>query len=365
MTTGFCLTQSTDRGYVAAQRREELREFGSRLSDHREQKGCGCEIRKGRVGSATEILEVTKSCRRKWLCPTCGYTAWWRQAAQLERRLLGWTAQGHAAAFLTLTQCHGTDDRLAALWDRLEDGWAALVRGSGWTADKKANGICGYVCVTEVVHNSATGWNVHFHVILLLDRELDQLAMEGLKASLATRFARGVARRGGRASLDGQHLKPMTAGTEGALANYFFNGTTMRPSSDGSRTPMVILSDLDSTGEDIDLWDELTTTVTAKRRRQMRTSTDIDSVCLSGPATILSPATILISREITQLIPGQGTGKGTGPDDSGPARPDHADEALVVELASGFNQIQTIMGDGSHDHPVAEVTPENADKLPS
>ena len=104
MTIGFCRAQSTDRGYVAAQRREELREFVSRLSDHREQKGCGRKIRKGRVGSATEILEVTKSCRRKWLCPTCGYTAWWRQAAQLERRLLGWTAQGHAVAFLTLTQ---------------------------------------------------------------------------------------------------------------------------------------------------------------------------------------------------------------------------------------------------------------------
>jgi hypothetical protein len=201
-------------------------------------------------------------------------------------------------AFLTLTQSHGTGDRLAALWDRLEDGWAALVRGSGWTADKKANGIRGYVCVTEVVHNPATGWNVHFHVILLLDRELDQLAMDGLKASLATRFARGVARRGGHASLDGQDLQPMAA-TDGRLANYFFKGTTMRPSSDGSRTPIAILSDLESTGEGFDLWDELTTTVSAKRRRQVRTSTDIDSVCVSGPATIL------IGREITQLIPGR------------------------------------------------------------
>ena len=88
----------------------------------------------------------------------------------------------------------------------------------------------------------------------------------------------------------------MTPGTEGALANYFFNGTTMRPSDDGSRTPMAILSDLESTGEGFDLWDELTTTVTAKKRHQMRTSNHIDSVCPSGPATIL------INREITQLI---------------------------------------------------------------
>ena len=106
-TIGFSRAQSTDRKYVAARRREELLEFGSQLSDDQELIECGRKIRKGRVGSATEILKVTKSCRRKWLCPTCGYTAWWRQAAQLERRLLGWTAQGHAAAFLTLTQSHG------------------------------------------------------------------------------------------------------------------------------------------------------------------------------------------------------------------------------------------------------------------
>ena len=28
--------------------------------------------------------------------------------------------------------------------------------------------------ITEVVHNPATGWNVHYHVVLLLDRALDQ-----------------------------------------------------------------------------------------------------------------------------------------------------------------------------------------------
>ena len=107
MTIGFCPAQSTDHGYVAAQRRQELREFLSQLSDHREQKECGRKIRKGRVGSATEILTVTKSCRRKWLCPTCGYKASRKEAAQLKRRLLGWTARGHAVAFLTLTQGHG------------------------------------------------------------------------------------------------------------------------------------------------------------------------------------------------------------------------------------------------------------------
>jgi Replication protein len=278
-TSGVSADCGYSQGISAARRREELREFGGRLSDHQEQRGCGRKIRKGRVGSATEILEVTTSCRRKWLCPTCGYTARWRQAAQLERRLRGWTAQGGAVALLTLTQSHCLDDDLTVLWDRMEDGWAALVRGSGLTADKQAHGVRGYVRITEVVHSPATGWHVHFHVILLLDRELDQLAMDSLTASLATRFAGGVARRGGQATVGGQHLRPMTPGTEGALANYLCKGTTIDRSDDGSPTPIAILDHLESTGEGLALWDELTAAVSADRRMQVITSTRIDDLC--------------------------------------------------------------------------------------
>ena len=70
-------------------------------------------------------------------------------------------------ALLTLTQSHGPDDGLTPLWSHLEAGWAALVRGSGWTADKQTYGVRGYVRITELVHNAVSGWNVHFHLLLL------------------------------------------------------------------------------------------------------------------------------------------------------------------------------------------------------
>ena len=180
-------------------------------------------------------------------------------------------------ALLTLTQSHCPDDGLAPLWSRLEAGWAALVRGSGWTADKRAHGVRGYVRVTELVHNAAAGWNVHFHVILLLDQELDEPRTRRLRASLATRFAHGVARSGGHAALDRQDLRPTTPGTEQRLANYLFKGTRSG-SMDGSRTPMAILDDLESTGEGLNLWDEITAAVSADRRMQVITSTRIDSL---------------------------------------------------------------------------------------
>lgn len=271
---------SADNGYggSSARRRVELREFGSRLSDHCEQKGCGCKIRKGRPGSSSEVLEVTKSCRRKWLCPTCGYTASRKETAKLTRRLLGWTAQGGAVALLTLTQSHCPEDGLAMLWSRLEAGWAALVRGSGWTADKQDYGVRGYVRITELVHNAAAGWNVHFHVLLLLDQVLDPLHMDRLRASLAARFFRGVEHSGGHAAVDRQDLRPMMPGTEERLANYLFKGTRSHRLMGGSRTPMDILDDLESTGVGLHLWDEITAAVSADRRMQVIASTRIDSL---------------------------------------------------------------------------------------
>jgi hypothetical protein len=264
---------------VAALRREELREFGARLSDHRELKGCGRKIRKGRAGSSGEILDVTTSCRRKWLCPTCGHTAFRKETAKLKRRLRSWTASGGAVALLTLTQSHCHNDGLATLWSRLDAGWAALVRGSGWAADKRTYGLRGYVRIAEVVHNATTGWNVHYHVVLLLDGELGQQHLEGLRTSLATRFTRGIAHRGGHAAVDCQHVRPMTPGTEGALASYCFKGTTMRSPTEGSRTPMAILSDLESTGEGSALWEEFSAAVSTDRRVQVITSRRVDSLC--------------------------------------------------------------------------------------
>lgn len=265
---------------TSTQRRLELREFGSQLADHREQRTCGVKINKGRAGSATEILEVFKTCRRKWLCPTCGYTSSRKGAKKLQRRLTGWTAQGGAVALLTLTQSHDRKDHLGQLWNRLGAGWGALTRGSGWKSDRQDHRLAGYVRITEVVHSPVAGWNPHLHVVLLLDHSPDyDASLDRLKASLTARFARGVERFGGHAAVDGQDLRLMTPGTEAELAGYLFKGTRVRRSPDGSRTPMAILDDLEATGEGMALWDEWTTATSGDRRTQVMPSREIDSLC--------------------------------------------------------------------------------------
>ena len=57
----------------------------------------------------------------------------------------------------------------------------------------------------------------------------------------------------------------------------------MRGSADGSRTPMDILADLESTGEGFAPLGGITTAVSADRRMQVSTSTRIDSLCPRPP----------------------------------------------------------------------------------
>lgn len=260
-----------------------LREFLKSLTDDQSLRGCGRRIRRGDVGDANEILETTVYCDRAWPCPVCGYRAACDQTRQLANTLTAWKNQGGWVGLLTLTQGHSTDDELDTLWDRMEDGWAALVRGSGWRADRETFRVRGYIRITEVVHRLETGWNVHFHVLLLLDAPLDDQQQQELKDRVSKRFIRGVGASGGVATGEGQHLSLIRPPSESRLISYFAKGTTARWKPDGSRTPMAILSDLKETGEGLGLWKEFEAAVTRYRRRRYSPSHRIADLIPTGP----------------------------------------------------------------------------------
>ncbi|OMC14936.1 protein rep [Mycobacterium sp. SP-6446] len=258
-----------------------LREFGKSLTDDRRLRGCGRKIRRGVVGDADEILETTCYCHRAWLCPVCGDRVAREQYRRVTKTLTAWTAQGGSVAFLTLTQSHSAEDELDILWDRLEDGWDTMLRGSGWRADQKSFGLRGYVRLTEVVQHPDNGWNVHFHVNLLFDEELDHQRLCQLKDRLTARFVRGIRAAGGQASFAGQDLHPMEPNSENRLAGYCVKGTTVGQ-SEGSKTPMGILTSLKETGEGVGLWKEFSAAVTEKKRRRYNPSQGIGKLVRTG-----------------------------------------------------------------------------------
>jgi hypothetical protein len=253
-------------------RRDGLRGFGFALSDDPGLRGCGRIITLG-------LREQTAYCHRKWLCPVCGHIAAQRERKRLERRLSGWCRQGKALGMLTLTQHHQSSDRLAVLWDRSGAGWTATTRGSGWNADRDLFGLRGFIRVAEIVHHANTGWNVHLHVLLLLDDALGPEALSDLKDRLGARFAKGLSRCGGQAVAEGQDLRLVDPQCAGEIAANCLKGTTEYRSTNGSRSPIGILSDLESTGEGFELWKEFTDAVTTRRRYQFRTSRGIDLLC--------------------------------------------------------------------------------------
>lgn len=260
-----------------------LREFGKSLTDDRSLRGCGRRIRRGDVGEADEILETTVFCDRAWQCPICGFKAARDQSRRLAGMRTAWECQGGSVGLLTLTQSHSTDDELNTLWDRIEDGWGAVVRGSGWRADRETCGIRGYVRVTEVVHRPETGWNVHFHVHLLLEVPLTDHRLCGLKDRVSARFASGVSAAGGAVAGDGQHLSVMQPRSEPRLISYYAKGTTARWKPDGSRTPMAILADLYESGEGLGLWKEFNVAVTGAKRKRYSPSHGIANLILNRP----------------------------------------------------------------------------------
>lgn len=254
-----------------------LREFGQSLTDNQRIRGCGCKVPRGNVGAADEIVDITAHCDHAWLCPICAYRVGRRQFQDLTETLTAWTSRGGSVAMLTLTQRHIAEDELGAQWDRLEKGWAALARGSGWRADRKKFGLRGYLRVTEVVHDPANGWNVHFHVPLLLDTELERKQLSELEDRLTARFMRGIKNAGGQASFEAQRLDSIQPGSERQLAGYLAKGTTASCSAT-SRTPMAVLADLMDTGEGLWAWNEFSFAVTKSKRRRYSPSHGLDSL---------------------------------------------------------------------------------------
>jgi hypothetical protein len=260
----------------------DLKRFNWSLTADKQVRECGHKFPAAKSGGARAVLDITIRCSRKWVCPTCGDFEADIRSRELGRRMVGWSRSGHgrAAVLLTLTQAHHYGDQLDCLWDRLNQGWNALTRGSGWRRDKNVYGIAGYVWVTEVVHHPHNGWNVHRHVVLLLTRRLDDNALLALRASLAARYIRGIAAKGGHALREQQDLVRVEVGSEIKLARYLFKGTQVRHFRNGSRTPMAILADLKSGVPDHYLWRDFCDVVSdGKRRTQTISSAHIDSIC--------------------------------------------------------------------------------------
>jgi len=76
---------------------------------------------------------------------------------------------------LTLTARHGHDDDLADLLDRMKDAKQRWARHRAYSRIKPR--MIGSVTATEVTGGGAHGWHPHFHVIVILDGDVDLIPL--------------------------------------------------------------------------------------------------------------------------------------------------------------------------------------------
>ena len=174
---------------------------------------------------------------------------------------------------VTLTVSHSSDDELAVVLGHLDAGWVGSQRGSARGADRQRFGIRGHLRITEIVHQDASGWHPHFHVLLFRDPMLAGSDWGEVGDRLMTRFLSGVRAAGGAAELAGQHLAVGNEDGQG-LVRYCLKGPTVSSTEHG-RPPVALLADLRATGEGIDVVKEFDTTMSYSKHRRYSPSTGL------------------------------------------------------------------------------------------
>ena len=211
-----------ERGYVLA---------GRKRSVHR----CGCDPRRRDQAVALGIGEHggvqvagMQHCSSRW-CPRCWGLVTKERASDVQA-VTKWAAeQGHTIALVTLTASHLTEETRAAaaaagksdaeavrmqelkpLLTAMQGAWRGMISGKQGKALRE--GWIGYARAVELTadnlvyagHRTETGYHVHWHTVLILDRGTD---LDDLGERLFSRWRDMCARRGLRASKEGFDLQ--------------------------------------------------------------------------------------------------------------------------------------------------------------
>lgn len=217
-----------------------------------------------------------------WASPVAAVRISRLRAQEVESAVETWKKKDkrHAVEFLTLTLRHSKDQPLKEIWDVISYAWRGITQGAAWRGgarnlgDKTRFGIAHWLRSTEVTIGKS-GWHVHCHVLLFLEKKLDEKDRNFLESRLFERWAKAAVRKGfksptrkngirieeavrkGDAASMGAY---MTKGSVSSIGQEIARGQQKRGRSE-SRTPFQILADLgDRTNEnrprDLALWRE-------------------------------------------------------------------------------------------------------------
>jgi len=122
-------------------------------------------------------------CARLWTCPVCAAKISERRRVELVQALATAKAQGLTVKLLTLTVPHGIGDDVNALLASIKNAWRRTSTGRAGKAFRKLLGVKGTIRALEVTYGQ-NGFHPHLHVLLFLEGNVTNNAVQGLFAPL-------------------------------------------------------------------------------------------------------------------------------------------------------------------------------------
>ena len=197
----------------------------------------GC--RRTQWGSAADTSldgRPTKRCGRVWECAPCAVPGMLMRRADIERRLALARSLGVVVLFATFTVPHRLGDSLDTSLDLLTSAYDRMLNAGRRGRDLRSAASLWRMDRTLQVDWTAAGWHPHFHVLLFLDPDDEELTGQQMQALLLPAWKAAVedeARRQGRrvtVNAHGLDVRPVTDGP--GLARYL----TRLPSTDQETT---------------------------------------------------------------------------------------------------------------------------------
>lgn len=224
------------------------------------------------------------TCGSVWFCAWCTAKNRFERHSQIESILNAFQENvGGQILMQTLTLSHGPNVSLANLLKCFKQAWKVYNRGEVATKEKVTYGQFGYLRALEIRHSAKTGWNVHIHILRLLNGYLDSKGISDWHDNCVNRWTNALTSVGLRKpSPKGQDMRQLeqTQGLAKRMAEYLTKQIAVpyfksKTKSTESRSPWEILENYADAPNSNDalLWQEFE--LATKGCRQLQTSSNL------------------------------------------------------------------------------------------
>lgn len=144
-------------------------------------------------------------CGSPWECPSCSGRIADGRSDELRVLVKAHRAAGGDVWMLTLTIPHDAGDELEYMRRKVSKMFRQILGTRAWKRICKTVGYAGFVRALEVTHGRSSGWHPHLHVLVFVDRKLedpatgkDLLIVEEFKRAVYDEWAKRVEKAGYR-----------------------------------------------------------------------------------------------------------------------------------------------------------------------